>query len=148
MTYKLPFSPYIYARYKDEMTMEQHTFYTAEQMQEAYAAGCDTANDAKALEGKHRAELDACIAALPGPYYMDPPDGGSVSVDEQVARMAKDAARYRWLCLNRMMPWGHIGLDQAEIIEHGIDAVIDIAMETVPAFARQATKLYPRTMSA
>jgi hypothetical protein len=36
-------------------------------------------------------------ALLPGTYYMDPPDGGDVSVYEQMRRMAKDAARYRWL---------------------------------------------------
>lgn len=40
---------------------------------------------------------DALIALLPGPYYMDPPDGGSVTVLEQLQRMAQDAARYRWL---------------------------------------------------
>lgn len=28
---------------------------------------------------------------------MDPPDGGSVTVFEQLQRMAKDAERYRWL---------------------------------------------------
>lgn len=36
-------------------------------------------------------------AALPGAHYMDPPDGGDVSVPEQVRRMAKDAERYRWM---------------------------------------------------
>lgn len=41
-------------------------------------------------------------AALPGAHYMDPPDGGDVSVPEQVRRMAKDAERYRWL---RMADW-------------------------------------------
>jgi len=41
-------------------------------------------------------------AALPGAYYMDPPDGGDVSIPEQVRRMAKDAERYRWL---RMADW-------------------------------------------
>lgn len=35
--------------------------------------------------------------ALPGVYYMDPPDGGSVPLGEQVRRMAVDAARYRLL---------------------------------------------------
>ena len=40
-------------------------------------------------------EVDACAAALPGPYYMDPPDGGDVPISEQVKRMARDAARYR-----------------------------------------------------
>ena len=34
---------------------------------------------------------------LPGVVYMDPPDGGSVTLREQFERMAKDAARYRWL---------------------------------------------------
>ncbi|MFN7883321.1 MAG: hypothetical protein ACK5PF_09955 [bacterium] len=34
---------------------------------------------------------------LPGTYYMDPPDGGSVTLREQFERMAKDAERYRWL---------------------------------------------------
>lgn len=43
------------------------------------------------------AELDKCAAVLPGAYYMDPPDGGDVSVSEQLRRMAKDAERYRYL---------------------------------------------------
>lgn len=38
------------------------------------------------------------VALLPGVTYMDPPDGGSVTVLEQFRRMAQDAARYRWLC--------------------------------------------------
>ena len=37
------------------------------------------------------------LNALPGVYYMDPPDGGSVPLGEQVRRMAVDAARYRLL---------------------------------------------------
>lgn len=41
-------------------------------------------------------ELSQCASA-PGTYYMDPPDGGNVSIPEQIRRMAKDAARYRWL---------------------------------------------------
>lgn len=53
----------------------------------------DTARPAKA-EGDVPDEL---IALLPGVYYMDPPDGGDVSVVEQFRRMAKDAARYRFL---------------------------------------------------
>jgi hypothetical protein len=53
---------------------------------------------------KLRAERDAAralnsamIATLPGTYYMDPPDGGSVMPEEQMRRMSQDAARYRWL---------------------------------------------------
>ena len=34
---------------------------------------------------------------LPCSYYMDPPDGGSVTILEQLERMARDSARYRWL---------------------------------------------------
>ena len=41
--------------------------------------------------------MKECASALPGTYYMDPPDGGDVSIPEQIRRMAKDAARYRWL---------------------------------------------------
>lgn len=44
-------------------------------------------------------ERDALIAelwaVLPCAYYMDPPDGGDVSLTEQMRRMAKDAQRYR-----------------------------------------------------
>jgi hypothetical protein len=34
---------------------------------------------------------------LPGVYYMDPPDGGDVSLLKQLQRMSNDAARYRLL---------------------------------------------------
>ncbi|MDP5495805.1 hypothetical protein P3786_24690 [Pseudomonas aeruginosa] len=44
-----------------------------------------------------KAEIDQCASTLPATYYMDPPDGGNVSIPEQIRRMAKDAARYRWL---------------------------------------------------
>ena len=43
-------------------------------------------------------ELECAVSnALPGSYYMDPPDGGDVPLGEQVRRMALDARRYRWL---------------------------------------------------
>jgi hypothetical protein len=35
------------------------------------------------------------LSVLPSVYYMDPPDGGDVSVLEQLRRMADDAAKYR-----------------------------------------------------
>lgn len=38
---------------------------------------------------------DELAALIPGPYYMDPPDGGSVSVMEQLRRMAHDAEKWR-----------------------------------------------------
>lgn len=38
--------------------------------------------------------------AIPGTIYMDPPDGGDVSIPEQIRRMAKYAERYRWLLEN------------------------------------------------
>lgn len=40
-------------------------------------------------------ELAEIAAALPGPAYMDPPDGGSVSIAEQVRRMADDVEATR-----------------------------------------------------
>jgi len=46
----------------------------------------------EAEEFKLRAQLDAIAAALPGARYMDPPDGGSVTLAEQVARMRADLA--------------------------------------------------------
>lgn len=35
------------------------------------------------------------IALLGGSHYMDPPDGGDVSLLEQLRRMAEDAAKWR-----------------------------------------------------
>jgi len=49
-----------------------------------------------------RAELDDYAALLSGPVHMDPPDGGDVTVLEQMRRMAEDAKRYRLL---RLMHW-------------------------------------------
>lgn len=60
-------------------------------------------NAAPSLEAQPAGEVipaDKLCALLPGPYYMDPPDGGSVTVLEQVERMAKDAARFAWLIEN------------------------------------------------
>lgn len=37
------------------------------------------------------------LALLPGTYYMDPPDGGDVSVLEQLRRMSEDARKWREL---------------------------------------------------
>lgn len=42
------------------------------------------------------ASLEAALGdILPGAYYMDPPDGGSVDLIEQVRRMADDATKWR-----------------------------------------------------
>lgn len=40
-------------------------------------------------------EREEFSALLPGSYYMDPPDGGSVTVLEQFKRMARDARMWR-----------------------------------------------------
>lgn len=55
------------------------------------------------MNNRLEAELKACAATLPGTYYMDPPDGGDVSVPEQLRRMAKDAERYRHIA-GRLQP--------------------------------------------
>ncbi|MBA5069741.1 hypothetical protein [Pseudomonas aeruginosa] len=73
-------------------------------------------------------DLKECASALPGTYYMDPPDGGNVSIPEQIRRMAKDAARYRAL---RQKQCGDVVVrDRASHLfgEH-LDAAIDAALE-------------------
>ena len=58
--------------------------------------------DAAAMDGYAEGRNDAreevlreFAEILPGPYYMDPPDGGGVEVIEQFRRMAADAAKWR-----------------------------------------------------
>ncbi|EME9723497.1 hypothetical protein V1438_002228 [Pseudomonas aeruginosa] len=80
--------------------------------------------------------LKECASALPGTYYMDPPDGGNVSIPEQIRRMAKDAARYRWLIASA---W-YVGPEPKGDTEavswhdhndtmHGVTTAIDAAIE-------------------
>lgn len=57
----------------------------------------DRIEELEAALAEAQKDAAAMIATLPGAYYMDPPDGGSVTPVEQMRRMAKDAARYRWL---------------------------------------------------
>ncbi|ELI5856566.1 TPA: hypothetical protein ACQQHD_003564 [Pseudomonas aeruginosa] len=80
-------------------------------------------------------DLKECASVLPGTYYMDPPDGGNVSIPEQIRRMAKDAARYRWLRerdLETIRQGGvFAGMTPENIVlnlEH-LDAAIDAALE-------------------
>jgi len=74
-------------------------------------AGAGERTSVKECEGLLKAEIDAAetrayaegrkdeaeelASVLPGPYYMDPPDGGSVTVLEQLQRMAEDARKWR-----------------------------------------------------
>lgn len=70
------------------------------ELHEAQKHACKMAkerDEARVLLDRLAAELAECAAVLPGAYYMDPPDGGDVSVSEQLSRMAKDAERYRLL---------------------------------------------------
>lgn len=63
----------------------------AEEDREAMAeAHWDAQLTAAYAEGR-RDEAQELASVLPGTYYMDPPDGGSVTVLEQLRRMAKDA---------------------------------------------------------
>lgn len=69
-------------------------------------------------------------ALLPGTYYMDPPDGGNATVLEQLQRMAKDAARYRWVRDNATV--GTVHLQTSDGWAHygsGADDVVDAAMD-------------------
>lgn len=54
--------------------------------------------DAAERECERLREFERSAAlTLPGVYYMDPPDGGDVSLLKQLQRMSNDAARYRLL---------------------------------------------------
>jgi hypothetical protein len=70
------------------------------------------------------------FALLPYAYYMDPPDGGSPTLLEQLQRMAKDAQRYRWLRANvsDQVPfqgwWRIAGPERPERLDEAIDAEI------------------------
>lgn len=44
-----------------------------------------------------RAHANELASLLPGPEYMDPPDGGDVDLLEQCRRMSEDAAKWRAL---------------------------------------------------
>lgn len=70
------------------------------ELHEAQKHACKMAkerDEARVAADRLTAELANCAAVLPGAYYMDPPDGGDVPISEQLRRMAKDAARYRYL---------------------------------------------------
>lgn len=59
-------------------------------------AGLDEVGIAWTIEAEaERAIVAQLCALLPGPYYMDPPDGGGVTVVEQLRRMAEDARKWR-----------------------------------------------------
>lgn len=55
------------------------------------------------------------FALLPGPYYMDPPDGGDVPLIEQLRRMSEDARKYRHVIAH----WNEFGH------EHGFGELIE-----------------------
>lgn len=86
------------------------------------------------LTGWYANSLDVVnevAAILPGAHYMDPPDGGDVSVPEQVRRMAKDAERYRWICSASYGAPSHpfIVINDFDSDKASIDAAIDAALQ-------------------
>jgi hypothetical protein len=69
-----------------------------------YAPLSDTELTLRLFVKRHAAQIEQDArdaeeiqSTLPGVYYMDPPDGGSMTVADQFRRMAEDAARYRFL---------------------------------------------------
>lgn len=86
-----------------------------------------------------RAERDALANVLPGHYYMDPPDGGDVPVLEQLRRMSRDAARYRFLSCKGVPPhsprWSRWRLEYWNgewwdpLMKEELDAAIDAQIE-------------------
>lgn len=68
-------------------------------------------------------------AALPGAHYMDPPDGGDVSVPEQVRRMAKDAERYRFLMRELGGSVSQVVMGSPTFSDEDVSAAIDAALQ-------------------
>jgi len=68
-------------------------------------------------------------AALPGAYYMDPPDGGDVSVPEQVRRMAKDAERYRFLMRELGGSVSQVVMGSPTFSDEDVNAAIDASLQ-------------------
>ena len=60
----------------------------------ATVADLDAIQTAAYAEGRSD-QIEEFAALLPGAYYMDPPDGGSVEVLEQFRQMAEDARKWR-----------------------------------------------------
>lgn len=86
--------------------------------------------------------LEAAInAALHGTDYAVPTAGDSVTLAEQLLRMAEDAARYRWLRYGdndehvlRFAGYSRCGTDDAWVLRTTeLDAAIDAAMGKLPA---------------
>ena len=71
------------------------------------------------------AEIAALYDLLPGPYYMDLPDGGDTTLLEQFERMAADASRYR--LLRRGQQWSVIDGIGDTLRAYQLDAAIDAA---------------------
>lgn len=68
--------------------------------------GCMSETDAKSrleslreyfIAPAYMIDGNSLAALLPGTHYMDEPDGGPVTILEQLQRMAADAARYRMI---------------------------------------------------
>ena len=64
--------------------------------QDALQASAMLRNLLEEIERLREFERSAALT-LPGVYYMDPPDGGDVSLLKQLQRSSIDAARYRLL---------------------------------------------------
>lgn len=99
------------------------------------AAAAILRQQAQAVRGEAGGvSVDDLVRLLPGPYYMDPPDGGDVSLHEQLKRMAKDAERYRWLRsnagFNEFLSYaggGSYQIDQEFDLDDAIDDAINRA---------------------
>jgi len=72
-------------------------------------------------------DIAQLYALLPsGPVYLDPPDGGNVTLLEQLRRMSLDAARYRWL-RDETTKLDIIDEDGLLLVGDKLDAAIDAA---------------------
>ncbi|MEJ1933874.1 hypothetical protein WDZ92_27060 [Nostoc sp. NIES-2111] len=80
--------------HEDALTQDGHEGMSLHWTRMALINAFEGARTDAYAEGRkdEQAEL---ASVLPGTYYMDPPDGGSVTVLEQLQRMAEDARKWR-----------------------------------------------------
>ena len=113
----------------------------------AYIAAADPETIAALLDRLDKAERErerlreferSAALTLPGVYYMDPPDGGDVPVLEQLRRMAKDAARYRWLRGREDGRYMTVYAFRTDIDEVCLGDELDAAIDAAMGLARPA----------
>lgn len=108
------------------------TFWSIEQVEPIIKERNDLRQRVEELEERQWQGMDDDLAevsaAIRHTIWMEPPDGGSPSLAEQVKRMRNDAERYRWLREESFLLDAPSGLEL--LYGEKADIAIDAAMKT------------------